>query len=554
MHIERARFVARTRHDHRRQHDLFSKTGNRIAPRNTQHGTNYDEYRVLPLYLSQVRRQIVSHTGFAVNHVELDKASQDAYLRYIPFVYGAEAGPDSRRASTVSHVSSDQSVVRGVGFVTAENDKFSGEFKDFIRGFREAHYAAPGVGQPAEKSGNSDTEHSAAKTRSITLSTAEKLSSRANASGQADYRKIRVPTGIALDGLDAKETEVLAKALEIDTKSSTLDIKRKITRALDKCNSMLFGSMGWSPYDYKHGNVPYSIMSASRLAEELKRDYPGVLSPEDMVTLKDAARHLHLKIGCRANLGRITAIALFFDGSSNFRDHSQNTGTLLRFGGPSYEKAIALADVLAKLAYAPGRHRLTIDFISGISLGGGVAQAVKARLTSTTLKGEANDVRRSTRPPPMILFDPQLLNQKQVKMAGPPAAGVAFTLNSREKPRKTLMARMKGLGGFNRAALVEVQLPLRQDDGLKARWKNRETGKYVSDGLAARLKHALSPDYRRRHELRLETVEYTQTYSTTKPRSMFLYGYHRELLQYERCLYRFLHPVHAEQAGFKSTA
>lgn len=91
---------------------------------------------------------------------------------------------------------------------------------------------------------------------------------------------------------------------------------------------------------------------------------------------------------------------------------------------------------------------------------------------------------------PLVLLDPQLLNDAQARHATKGGAhdydfggsrGVAITLDYPAAPRKSLMGRMKGLG-YQSPGLVRIKLALQDDDSVKqldnGEWVNRPPKPY----------------------------------------------------------------------------
>jgi len=170
-----------------------------------------------------------------------------------------------------------------------------------------------------------------------------------------------------------------------------------------------------------------------------------------------------------------------FNGSQDFKDARQNLRTAFGGVGSVYKATDTVAEIMAHLLKEHG-HKYQIDLVSGVSLGGGAAQAFLAGLESRT------PLRVSPR---MVLLDPQLLNDAQAQFATRHGTydfqkprGVAISLDYPHKPRKSLMDIMKGPGGYRHPGLMQIKLGLTQGDGPD---RGKNPGKPESMPLVAGL-------------------------------------------------------------------
>jgi hypothetical protein len=165
----------------------------------------------------------------------------------------------------------------------------------------------------------------------------------------------------------------------------------------------------------------------------------------------------------RGNPG--TEVRVMFDGMQNMRDVKQAFSSIGQSVGAvfkaNHEAAVLVAQAIED-AHAKGRN-VKFQYIAGGSMGGASAQLFAAAIESRV---KLHD------PAPLVLFDPQLPNQVQARHAikggklGYDYArprGIAVTLDYAERPRKSLMERMKGLG-FKSPGLVWLKLGLGAHD------------------------------------------------------------------------------------------
>lgn len=212
--------------------------------------------------------------------------------------------------------------------------------------------------------------------------------------------------------------------------------------------------------------TPSTINDANLRNSDLFR----ALSPEQMNRLARAAHVSHLNFEEQTSTGSGGKVChnlrLFFGGSENLlRDYGQSATSAVGGVGKVFVAAKKAAQITAQVVEQLQRdgHEVRFEFIGGLSMGGAAAQVFAAALQSR--------VKLAT-PAPLVLLDPQLLNDAQARhaiaggvhdydFASP--RGVAITLDYPAAPRKSLMGRMKGLG-FRSPGLVRIKLALTDID------------------------------------------------------------------------------------------
>jgi hypothetical protein len=109
-----------------------------------------------------------------------------------------------------------------------------------------------------------------------------------------------------------------------------------------------------------------------------------------------------------------------------------------------------------------------INIISGNSMGGASAQYISARLATRPGSEQA--------PPPMVLLDPQLLNNRHAAWAARSAKdtfqfdsprGIAISLDSPTDPRKNLMGKLKSYAGYRHPGILELKMPTLPNDAVQ---------------------------------------------------------------------------------------
>jgi hypothetical protein len=198
----------------------------------------------------------------------------------------------------------------------------------------------------------------------------------------------------------------------------------------------------------------------------------GLLPAGDREKLVRAAHVAHMiwdeEVGHDEHGNQRLEVRVMFGGTQNMRDVKQAFSSIGQSVGKvfkaNHEAAVLVAQAVED-AYARPLN-VKFDYIAGGSMGGASAQLFAAALESRV---KLHD------PAPLILFDPQLPNQAQAHHAikdgklGYDYAkprGIAITLDYAERPRKSLMGRMKGLG-FKSPGLVRLKLGLSAYDRVK---------------------------------------------------------------------------------------
>jgi hypothetical protein len=198
----------------------------------------------------------------------------------------------------------------------------------------------------------------------------------------------------------------------------------------------------------------------------------ALLPAGDMEKLVRAAHAAHMvwdeEIVWNPHGNPRTEVRVMFGGMQNMRDVKQAFSSIGQSVGKVFKANHEAAVLVAKAiehAHAKGRN-VKFQYIAGGSMGGASAQLFAAAIESRV---KLHD------PAPLVLYDPQLPNQTQARHAikdgklGYDYAkprGIAITLDYAERPRKSLMDRMKGLG-FKAPGLVWLKLGLSGHDRIK---------------------------------------------------------------------------------------
>ncbi len=230
--------------------------------------------------------------------------------------------------------------------------------------------------------------------------------------------------------------------------------------------------------------TPSTINDANLRNSDLFR----ALSPEKMNELAQAAHVSHLTFEEQTSTGRDGKVRhnlrLFFGGSENLlRDYLQAITSSVGRVGKVFVAARAVAQITAQAVeqWQHDGHEVRFEFIGGGSMGGAAAQVFAAALQSHV---------KLAAPAPLVLLDPQLLNNTQARHATKGGVhgydfaslrGVAITLDYPAEPQLSLMGRMKGLG-YSSPGLVRIKLALQDDDRDKETsngdWVNRPPKPY----------------------------------------------------------------------------
>ncbi|AMP40583.1 type III effector protein [Ralstonia solanacearum] len=211
-------------------------------------------------------------------------------------------------------------------------------------------------------------------------------------------------------------------------------------------------------------------------------------SPEQMNKLAQAAHVSHLNFEEQTSTGRDGKVhhnlRLFFGGSENLpRDYLQAITSSVGGVGKVFVAAREVAQITAQAVeqWQHDGHEVRFEFIGGGSMGGAAAQVFAAALQSHV---------KLAAPAPLVLLDPQLLNNTQARHATKGGVhdydfasprGVAITLDYPAEPQLSLMGRMKGLG-YSSPGLVRIKLALQDGDRdkqtSKGDWVNRPPKPY----------------------------------------------------------------------------
>jgi hypothetical protein len=319
-------------------------------------------------------------------------------------------------------------------------------------------------------------------------------------------QKVCVPSQVGILGLAASHIESIAKAFGVeyvDMKSA----RKGITDVFEKVNDICFNTLYKSTSGLVHDQFGYQEIFATDIGSD-----PFRLNEQDADKLKETMRvaHLHIFLDRSATP---PALAVWFNGTSNLRDVAENVRTMVGTYGPVYRAAKDAAATISRLL---DRGDLRCDVVGGHSLGGGTAQCFAAAL----------DVEK---PPAMVLFDPQLLNDSQAAFAVEGGKqydftrlrGVAITLYSDVKPRKGLMDIMKAMARYIYPGLVELKL---------------ETlgGDVSSQNASAAVANQAS--------------------IAPRPKPSLLLGYHKQPQLFEMAIHRFLHNGAAAEPPVAATA
>ncbi len=205
-------------------------------------------------------------------------------------------------------------------------------------------------------------------------------------------------------------------------------------------------------------------------------------SPDELNELARAAHIAHLNFNEDTSTGSDGKVRhnlqLFFGGSQHLlRDYGQALASSVGGVGKVFAAAREIAQITARAIQQLQQdgHEVRFEFIGGGSMGGAAAQVFVAALQSRV---------QLAAPAPLVLLDPQLLNEAQARHATEGGVhdydfsaprGVAVTLDYPAAPRLSLMGRMKGLG-YRSPGLVRIKLALQDAD----RHKQTSDGDWVT--------------------------------------------------------------------------
>lgn len=267
------------------------------------------------------------------------------------------------------------------------------------------------------------------------------------------------------------------------------DALRTFDELPDRDASALSEALGFGALSSEDANVRGQQRDAiretfSKFAKEIGSDFrnyslsaiehpalSGALTEAEHAELVSAMRVAHISLAlepARADgADGPQRVRMFFGGTQNFRDVRQDISSAFGRIGDVDRATKRAGELFAKILSRP--NHVELDFISGASMGGAMAQSFRATVESRILL---------PRQPSMILLDPQLLNNNQGRRAtrgGPldvdygKPRGVAVTLDYARAPHRGLMGIMKGPGGYRYPGLVQLKLGLTDTDGYNGK-------------------------------------------------------------------------------------
>lgn len=260
----------------------------------------------------------------------------------------------------------------------------------------------------------------------------------------------------AFDELNDRDVEALSEALGFGKLSSDHDKLMQQKTAIRETFARFGRDIQRSLADYDNAALDHEALNAP-------------LSPQERAELRSVMDIAHLRVAAeREQGGRLREplrLRVFFEGTQNTRDFKQDIGSAFGRIGEVDRAAKRAGELFAKILSHP--ERVELDFISGQSMGGAMAQTFRAAVESRILLPKQ---------PSMILMDPQLLNNNQARRATKGGMlevdyaqprGVALTLDYAKDPRRGLMGIMKGPGGYRYPGLVQLKLGLADTDGYR---------------------------------------------------------------------------------------
>jgi ankyrin repeat protein len=258
----------------------------------------------------------------------------------------------------------------------------------------------------------------------------------------------------AFDELDDRQVETLSEALGFGKLSPDYAEMREQRRAIRET----FGQFA-KELDGQMRNYNNAALRHPALADSLSR--------EEMAELEKVMNIAHLRVAAERLPGggfrEPLQLRVLFEGTQNARDFRQDISSAFGRIGEVDRAAKRAGELFAKILSHPERAEL--DFITGMSMGGAMAQTFRATVESRVLLPKQ---------PSMILLDPQLLNNNQARRATKDGhidvdysrpRGVALTLDYAKDPRRGLTGIMKGPGGYRYPGLVHLKLGLTDTDG-----------------------------------------------------------------------------------------
>lgn len=258
----------------------------------------------------------------------------------------------------------------------------------------------------------------------------------------------------AFDEINDPETETLSKALGFGTLSPNHAEMRAQKRAIRKTFEQFGQEINGQLRNYDNAALKHPAMTEP-------------LTSAEIVELQKVMKTAHLRVAAeqlpRGEFRQPLKLRIFFEGTQNARDVRQDLSSAFGRVGEVDRAAKRAGELFAKILSHPNRAEL--EFISGMSMGGAMAQTFRATVESRVLLPKQ---------PAMILLDPQLLNNNQARRAIKDGSidvdysrprGVAITIDYAKDPHRGLTGIMKGAGGYKYPGLVHLKLGLTDTDG-----------------------------------------------------------------------------------------
>jgi hypothetical protein len=263
---------------------------------------------------------------------------------------------------------------------------------------------------------------------------------------------------LTLQDMGPAQCKKMASHLGLPPKAGQKGIADVLNRTLDawRCLGFLVVREGVSPHGFTNTSEyrSFSRMDKFKLG----------LDDAAIEILLDAQEDRTVEVVVN-DATQPPSLGLLFLGLSSKDDLKNILENAVGRKGRLTESLDEIADIFAKVEKS-GKGR--INLISGHSMGGASAQYVAARLATT-------EAHPQSPAPPMVLLDPQLLNNRHAAWAVRSAEdsykfdrprGVAITLNSPTHPKKSLMGKMKSYAGYHYPGLLELKLPTLPGDAV----------------------------------------------------------------------------------------
>jgi hypothetical protein len=263
---------------------------------------------------------------------------------------------------------------------------------------------------------------------------------------------------LTLQDMGAAQTKKIASHLGLPPGAGQKGIADVLNRTMDAWRCLGFGVA-------IEGGSPHGLPNTREYRSFTRMDKFQLGLDEDAVNiLLDAQEDRTVEVVVNETT-QPPALGLLFLGLSSPDDLKNVMENAVGGKGRLTESLDEIADIFAQVEKS-GKGR--INLISGHSMGGASAQYVAARMATTEAHPQAP-------PPPMVLLDPQLLNNRHAAWAVRSAEnsyqfdrprGVAITLNSPTHPKKNLMGLMKSYAGYHYPGLLELKMPTLPGDAV----------------------------------------------------------------------------------------